>query len=195
MPITEKIVMYDSPEAASYQTGLCGWVSRDGFLWKEDEHMARYSGCTHRICEKCGAVYPRNGWCHPCWEQRMAEKFAAYPVEKWDGETPCCVFNSDIYFFDEDSLFDYIADNEPDAELRICKCKPMHLSYVNEDNWADDLPENGDLPDAVAGALETLNKAIAEAGPVGWEEDKIAIDMEDLRAQLGVEVKDKVHPE
>ena len=117
----------------------------------------------------------RNGW---------QSSSRPYPVEKWDGETPCCVFDSDIYFFDEDSLLDYVAEHEPDAELRICKCKPMHLSFVNEDNWADDLPEDGELPDEVAAAVEALNKAISEAGPVSWWEDKIAIDVEDLRSQL-----------
>jgi len=114
----------------------------------------------------------------------MAEQFASYPVEKWDGETPCCVFDSDIYFFDEDSLLDYIAENESETELRICKCKPVYLSPINEDNWCDDLPEDGELPDEVVTALESLNKAISESGPVSWREDKIAIDVEDLRKSI-----------
>jgi hypothetical protein len=180
----EKVVMYDSPDAASYQTGISGWVSRDGFIWRDDEHMARWSGCTHRTCEVCGTVYRKNAWCDTCREKRMAEQFASYPVEKWDGETPCCVFDSDIYFFDEDSLLDYIAENESETELRICKCKPVYLSPINEDNWCDDLPEDGELPDEVVTALESLNKAISESGPVSWWEDKIAIDVEDLRKSI-----------
>ena len=39
----EKIVTYDSAEAASIQT-VTGWVSRSGRFWGNDEHMARYDG-------------------------------------------------------------------------------------------------------------------------------------------------------
>jgi len=46
----EKIVPYDSAEAASIQT-VTGWVSRSGRFWGNDEHMARYDGCTHRKCD------------------------------------------------------------------------------------------------------------------------------------------------
>ena len=35
----EKIVPYDSSEAASIQT-VTGWVSRSGRFWGNDEHMA-----------------------------------------------------------------------------------------------------------------------------------------------------------
>ena len=54
---TEKIVMYDSPEAATYRTDIKGWVSRDGHFYGDNgpsaEHGARWSGCTHMNC-KCG---------------------------------------------------------------------------------------------------------------------------------------------
>jgi hypothetical protein len=47
----EKVVMYESSEAASIQT-VTGWVGADGRFWGNDEHMARYCGATHRHCEK-----------------------------------------------------------------------------------------------------------------------------------------------
>lgn len=37
----EKIIPYDSAEAASIQN-VTGWVSRSGRFWGNDEQMARY---------------------------------------------------------------------------------------------------------------------------------------------------------
>ena len=115
------------------------------------------------------------------------QKFNSLPVEKWDGVTPLCVFDSDTYFFD-DSVLDYIADHPEDAEIRICKCRPGYLHQLDKSDWADDLPEDGEIPDAVLSALDLLNKAIKEAAPVCWYEDAIAIDADDLRARI------KQHP-
>ena len=43
----KKIILPESPEAASIQT-VTGWVSSNGRYWGNDEHMARYDGSTHR---------------------------------------------------------------------------------------------------------------------------------------------------
>lgn len=50
----EKIIMYDTPAAAMYRTGIEGWVSSDGHFFgkgERAEHLARYSGSTHHKCE------------------------------------------------------------------------------------------------------------------------------------------------
>jgi hypothetical protein len=52
------------------------------------------------------------------------------------------------------------------------------------DDWCDDLPPEGDLPDSVRKALDALNEAIKAAGPVSWFEEPIAIDVADLRARV-----------
>jgi len=178
---TKTIVLYNAPEAAQFKTNLAGWVSRDGRFYGEDEHMARYAGSTHKSCDDCGTVNEIGRSCAPCREKHNAEKFAAYPVEKWDGQTPLCLFDSDRYFFGEDIL--YWLEDHPE-EVRICKCKPGYLSLIDRDNWADDLPEDGDLPGGVEEALTALNKAIAEAGPSCWWQDEIAIDVTDLRTRI-----------
>ncbi|KGB00537.1 hypothetical protein DR73_495 [Enterobacteriaceae bacterium ATCC 29904] len=43
----EKVVMMDSPEAASIQT-LTGWVDRQGRYWGKDEHQARWCGAMQK---------------------------------------------------------------------------------------------------------------------------------------------------
>ena len=53
-----KEIRYDSAEAATYKTGLAGWVSCTGNFWGEDEHMARWTGCTHQSCA-CGFALER----------------------------------------------------------------------------------------------------------------------------------------
>lgn len=72
----EKIVPYDSAEAASIQT-VTGWVSRSGHFWGNDEHMARYDGCTHRKCDACETLIPVRGYtiCDQCREAKEIEKW------------------------------------------------------------------------------------------------------------------------
>ena len=41
---TEEIVVYNSPEAATYRTDIKGWVSRNGLYCGQDEDLARYKG-------------------------------------------------------------------------------------------------------------------------------------------------------
>lgn len=184
----QKIIMYDSPEAATYKTGLEGWVTTSGQFsgqyWGKDEHMARWSGCTHTVCQ-CGNVHPKvSTLCDSCRAKKDAERFDAMPVVEWDEVTPVVVFNDDRYFFDLESVLDYMADLEPNSDLRLCLCGPIRLHYVSEDNWCDDLPEDGELPDAVQAKLDELNAAIKEAGPVSWTEGSQRINMAPLWAQM-----------
>ena len=174
-------VLYDSPEAAQFKTGISGWVSRDGRFYADDEHMARWAGSTHRRCDECGTLNETGRGCDVCRNRKLLADFAALPVEKWDGETPLCLFDSDKYFFGEDIL-DWLADHPED--VRVCKCKPGYLSRIDTDTWADDLPEEGDLPGQVEEAVAALNKAISEAGPSCWWQDAIAIDVADLRSRV-----------
>lgn len=37
----KSVIMFDSPEAATYRTDIKGWVSRDGRYYGEDERGAR----------------------------------------------------------------------------------------------------------------------------------------------------------
>jgi hypothetical protein len=177
------VILYDSPEAATWKEGIAGWVSSDGhFYGKDGEHMARWAGSTHQLCETCGEQYETRSWCRPCHAKKRNEKFLSFPVEKWDGETPLCLFDSDTYFFNEDIL-DFLAD-EPDTELQICKCSPIHLHLLDDDIWCDELPEDGEVPEEVSKALDALNEAIKKAGPVAWTETNVAIDLDDLRSRV-----------
>lgn len=185
----ETKIHYNSDQAATYRTDVKGWVASDGRYYGEDERTARYAGCTVRPCASCdNEVDKSRVYCRSCEARRDMDKFAGFPVEVWDGKTPLCLFNSETYFFGDDVL-DYLADIDPSEEVRICKCKPNHLGLISDDNWCDDLPEDGELPDAVFLAMQALNDAIKEAGPVSWYEDKIAIDVSELRSRIAAKQK------
>ncbi len=181
----ETTIMFDSPEAASVRT-VTGWYDRFNQYFGADERAARWSGCTHVRCSECGAAAPKSSTkCEACCQKQRIALFNSYPVEMWSGETPVTLFDKDRYFFGE-SILDFIADLDPakDSELCICKCTPGYLGLVSADNWADDLPKDGELPPGVEEAVLVFNDAIKAEGPVAWYEDAIAIDVADLRARV-----------
>lgn len=167
------VVMYDSDEAAHKETREV-WVSRGGKVC-DDEGIARYIGCTHRRCPKCGTVNSIRSYCKTCRDAEMAAKFDTMPRKEWDGKTPLVIFDDDRYFFDADALLDYCADQgvQP-QDVRLCLCEPVHGRHVDDDFFCDDLPEDGDVPDAIAEAMEAFNAVVTAAGPLSWVQDKFA---------------------
>ncbi|MGN8120390.1 hypothetical protein ACTJK9_01365 [Pseudomonas sp. 22082] len=173
----EKVVMYESPEAASIQT-LTGWVAADGRFWGNDEHMARWCGATHRRCEKNPehAIYEVRSYCRECYEESRQAKFAAMPVKEWAGE-PLVIFDGDRYFFDEDSLRDYLIDSDIElADVQLCICEPNYPREIDpEDHFIDDLPEDGEIrDDELLAAFDLLNEMIRQSQPLSWSEGEFA---------------------
>lgn len=162
------IVLYNSDEAARKVT-VTGWASKDGRFWGNDEHMARWDGCTHKLCE-CGEICDKSYTkCDKCIAKQRHEIFLKTPFKEWDGKTPVVLFDNDTYFFSEDDIEYYCDDNELKPEdLRLLICEPLCLSQIDYDYWNDDLPEDGELPPKVEEALKALNKAIEEEGTVSW---------------------------
>jgi hypothetical protein len=165
-----KQILNTSSDAARFVTGLEGWVDRHGRFCGTDEHMARWSGCTHIICPKCGKPTPKSYTiCEDCREEKAIERYKARERREWDGKTPLYSEAVDEYFFDEDSLRDHLETHEVlEQVLRLVICEPNRLRQVEEDYFLDDLPEDGDIPDEVANALEDLNRVIRDQDPVSW---------------------------
>lgn len=186
------IIMYDSPEAATYRTDIKGWVSRDGLFYGDNpssERGARWSGCTHQTCE-CGQVHDKSRTkCRSCIGTESTEKYYALPMVEWDGITPVATFDDDKFFFDEESVLDWMADLKHDAgmedvEVQLVLCTPQKLHYISDDNWCDDLPDDGELPDEVAQKLEELNEAIKRAPVVSWWAGTTRINVDSLWEKL-----------
>ncbi|MNJ55684.1 hypothetical protein D3C77_511920 [compost metagenome] len=176
----EKVVMYESPEAASIQT-ITGWVAADGRFWGNDEHMARYCGSTHRICKNNPdhPIHRTNGWCDVCHDESRAAKFAAMPRRTWGGE-PITDFDGDSYFFDEEDLRDHILNHEIDlADLKLVFCTPNYPSEIDpNDHFMDDLPEDGEInDDQLLAAFDLVNEMIRKSPPLSWSPGAEAVDL------------------
>jgi hypothetical protein len=168
------IILYDSPEAATYRTNISGWVSRHGLYFGEDERSARYDGCTHRPCEECGVPVPRAGFthCQQCRQRRDEKNFLALPSEPYTGQV-VCNDDGEEFFFDEDQIREYADDREiPYENLRLRKCEPRYADEVDPlDIYEDLLPEDGELPDHVIEAFAVLNntlRARKHERPICW---------------------------
>lgn len=173
--MTTEMILKTDDRAAKYVTNISGWVDRNGYFWGADENQARWSGCTHIECDKCGAIHERNSYCRPCHDKKMIEKFNALEKRDWDGEIPLHLDNTDYYFFDKGGLLDYIEESELElSELRLALCKPVKMSTIDQCYLLDDMHEDAELPDSVETALTELNTAILEAETITWEPDKYA---------------------
>jgi hypothetical protein len=172
----EKVIMYDSEDAAKFVENIKGWVDINGRFWGKDEHMARYSSHTHTKCE-CGEIVKR-GWtkCNKCRSISEIENYNKLPFIKWDGEH--CVYSdmADRYFRDEDEIEDYCCDEDIDPkELRLLICEANKFSCIDSEYWSDILPEEGDgeLPKKLQDAIDALNNVIKTLPPASYSPAKI----------------------
>lgn len=181
-----KQILYDSPEAAKPIT-IEGWVSKDGkvFTGKEAEHLARYSGSTHTICE-CGtpAKKPYTA-CPDCREKRQAETYRKLPLVEWDVETPLCIYRSDEYFYNEDDIDYHCEENKiNESDLQLVLCEPSEPRILEASEFLEEIiPENDDykIPEDIHKAAEEFNQTVRDAMPISWEAS-------DKRVQLSKEI-------
>ncbi|GKS73721.1 hypothetical protein AVME950_02515 [Acidovorax sp. SUPP950] len=176
----QKLIPYESDEAASIKT-VTGWVSSNGQFWGKDEHMARYAGSTHRVCEKNSShgTHEIRGWCRLCRDERMQARYDAMPRMEYD-ESPVTVLDGDEFFFDADSLRDWLIDNSiAPADARLVFCVPNMASEIDpEDHFADDLPsEDGEVSDRLKTAFAALNEVIRTEPPLSWRKGETAVTL------------------
>ena len=165
-----KVIMFDSEEAAQHQTGLTGWVSRQGHYWGNDERAARYDGCTHTRCEDCREPVDRGRLiCPQCHEIRQIKRYTAIPKEEWNEVGMLYSDAYDKYFSSWEEIEGYCEDEEISIDkLRLIICEPQYLPLISDDYGCDELAEDGELPDSVIQAIEDFNKAIKVVGAVSW---------------------------
>lgn len=167
-----EIIVLDTDDAAAKRVTVTGWMSRLGHFFGDNERAARYDGCTHRNCEECGKIVSRS-WiiCPACLVKRTDAKFLKLERVQWDEETPVVLYDSDVYFFDRESIEDYCRDEGLNIEdLRLIICVPVKPREVDANEiFYDQLPEDGEVEDAgVLAAIEALNKALDAAKPFSW---------------------------
>jgi len=175
-----EIILSTSKDAATFKTGISGWVDRHGHFFGNDERSARWSGATHILCPECGKTTNKNyTMCADCRLQKSIERYNKMERKEWDGETPLYSDSLNRYFFDFDDIADeFVSHGGSVDSLRLTICEPMYLQQVEEDYFYDDLPEDFELPEDVLSALEELNKTIKEQKPVTWAPGKYAVIIE-----------------
>ena len=171
----EEQILNTSDKAAKIKIGISGWVDRTGGFWGDDERGARWAGCTHLLCPDCGNAMPKTYTvCARCREERRAKRHRNRNSLPWDGITPLYSDAFDEYFFSWDEVLEYLDDIEYPEEavndLQLLICEPIYLEEISEHYFTEDLPENNEeLPEKVQAALDKLNKAIEDEGPISWE--------------------------
>lgn len=139
------------------------------------EDSARYAGSTHKLC-KCGNTtdkYYIN--CSVCRGKNETERYDKLEYKEWDTTTPLCIYGSDTYFFDIDSIYEYAEENEEEvSELKLVICQPNYLHEISEDYWQDIFPENWDeIADGnkeFSQKLKEFNEIIRQQPPFSWGE-------------------------
>lgn len=171
-----KKIDYASAEAATQKT-VTDWVSNDGRFFGDNEHIARWNGCTHLLCS-CGSEMTKTyTLCNTCREKAATERFNAMPFQEWDGETPLCIFDDDTYLFDESEIEMYCEGNNIEAnDLQLVICAPQYAWEIDDDYFSDILPEDttlADCDDELAVAIEQVNNLIRQRAknkekPISW---------------------------
>ena len=177
-----KIVMYDSEEAATYQHNIEGWVDRHGIFCGKDEDLARWRGCTHRPCSKCGKPAPKSYTvCDKCRRKADAEKFEARERKDWNEKGPVYSDALDCFFDSWDEINDAADEYEMEVkDLRLLICEPVFAREIEpEDYYHDLLPDDGTLPAEIEEAFKALNAAIRDCKtPLSWEPGKFAVKLQ-----------------
>ena len=179
----KKIILPDSPEAATFQT-VSGWVSRRGFFYGADERLARYDGSTHRPCSECGELLEKHGYCRPCHAKKMIAKFKAMPRQKWDGVGMLYSDSEDRYFYGMDDVDDYCASEEVTPEsLHLIICVPVYAYEVEPNEvYESELPDEGEVPADLQKAFDDLNAFIREGKIIlSWQPGKFAVELEEAQ--------------
>jgi hypothetical protein len=173
----ENVIMYDSPEAATYVKNIEGWIDKDRrFFGKGDdgERMARYSSCTHKTCD-CGNIMQKGYTkCEDCRRKASVERYNALPFKEWDLSEPVCTWDGDKYFFNIEDLEEYMEENEL-TEIPLLLCEANKYRKIEADYWADVFPDDsdGELPKEMQEALDNLNAVIDKMPAASYAPSRI----------------------
>lgn len=173
------IILNTSQEAAKFVENTSGWVSRHGRFYGKDERAARWDGCTHVKCKDCGKQVPKSYLvCVDCHEKRAVARYDKLEKVEWDQEGLLYSDACGEFFRSWDEVAEFAEDHGVMmGGLRLVICEAVYLRGIDTDHWVDDMPDDwdGELPSDVMSAMNELNAAIKDAGPVSWRPGKKAV--------------------
>lgn len=183
------IILYDSPEAAQYVTNIEGWISRERHFYGKGEfgeRSARQDGCTHKKCEVCGKVFEKT-WssCPDCQRTARYERFKKLEYKEWDGVEFICVYDGDEYFWDLESLQEYMCENDLD-DIDLYICTPIFYNTIDSETVAGDAHEDWEPTTELENKIKEFNDYIKTLNPHSWSPGKIRTSYklpEDVKAE------------
>jgi hypothetical protein len=82
----------------------------------------------------------------------------------------------DEYFSSWEDIEDSAEENGLSLDgMLLVMCKPINLHCIPDDEWCDDLAEDGELPCDVAEAVDKLNDVLKETSPMSFIPGEMAV--------------------
>ena len=154
--------------------------------------MASRCCCTHITCE-CGTICEKHySRCDSCRHKREMEAWFSKPEVEWDVTYPVALANIDEYFFDAESLIDYVSDHFPSQgideiadELMLTSCSQNRPRPFEINEWCcDELGEDSEVPDA-ASIDARINEIIGEIGTLSFSANRIRLNVRQILTSIG----------
>ena len=170
----EKIILYDSPEAARLLTPedlvkTPVWVFSHGNeqVITTKEHIARYAGCTHKTCRETGEIFPKE-WVHSrtvrikLWRERYNQ----LPQLEVNENTMFAFYDGEDVYDDEDELFAFRLSEELDDLGLVTIATPVNFRELTTEYWYDDAAQDCYLESPeIDDLILQLNRAVAAMNP------------------------------
>ncbi|MGJ1359478.1 hypothetical protein ACR79K_22520 [Sphingobacterium siyangense] len=149
---------------------------------------------THEDCCNCGREFKKGNTydikCYTCRSLDSIEKFNQLQLVEWDGETPLYLWDLDVYFFDYESIEDYCFENETEiSELRLVLCEKSHFSYVDYEDFAQEVHEDWEPSKEMKDKLEEFNKFLESQSTDTWFPSKKRVDLTEFAKEVDHEVR------
>lgn len=120
--------------------------------------------------------HKKNNYCLECHDERIKAKWEAMPSKELDG-SPVTIYDTDQYFFDAESLHDFLCDEGLAVDdIRLVFCIPNKAREINpNEHFCDKLDEDGEVSAELAAAFDALNAVINRQPPMSWSPGNVRV--------------------
>lgn len=112
--------------------------------------------------------------CEQCRKQKDTERYNNLEKADWDGKGYLYSEEKDRFYEELEDAVDDLEEGETLKDLRLLICKPVY-PVLDEDYFADEIPEDADTPDWLLDAVDVFNETIRSCGPLSWAPTKTAL--------------------
>jgi hypothetical protein len=111
--------------------------------------------------------------CPDCIDKANTERFNTLPFEEWDFKKPVCTQDGDTYFFDIETLEEYMFDQEI-KEIDLLICEPIRYYHIDTESVTNGEAHEEWEPSAeLQKKIDEFNKYLSSLPPHSWMPGKI----------------------